>query len=81
MPGSSQHRFTKGKSDFTSLTAFYDEMILLEDERRSVDAVYLASGKVFQTVAQNILIDKMMNQISRWGGGLKIATTAWLDGL
>lgn len=57
MTGSSQHSFTKGKSDLTNLTAFYDEMIVLEDKGRSVDAVYLASGKVFQTVAQNILIE------------------------
>jgi len=30
----------------TSLTAFYNEMIGLEDKGRRVDAMYLASGKV-----------------------------------
>jgi len=36
-----QHGFTKGKSCFTNLISFYDEMTGLTDEMRAVDIVYL----------------------------------------
>lgn len=60
MTGSSQHSFRQEKSGWTSLTAFYNEMIGLEGKGRRVDAGHPASGEVLQADSQHILIDKML---------------------
>jgi len=43
----SQHEFTKGKSCFTNLSAFYDVMNSWVNEEREVDVVYLDFSKAF----------------------------------
>ena len=75
--GSSQHGFTKGKSYLTNLITFYDEMIGLVDRERTVNVVYLAFSKAFNTVSNKILIEKLLmyrldEQKVRW-------TENWLN--
>ena len=62
-----------GKSSLTSLTAFYDEMTVLVDEKRMVDGVYLDFSKAFDTVSYNILTGKLMKY------GLREWTVSWTD--
>lgn len=47
---SSQHRFTKGKSDLTNLVAFYDAVTDRADERRAVNVVYLEISMAFDSL-------------------------------
>ncbi|GAB0177600.1 mitochondrial enolase superfamily member 1 [Grus japonensis] len=71
-PGrSSQHGYSKGKSCWTYLITFYDEMTGLVDEGRTVSIVYLDFRNGFETVSHKILIDKPMKykldeQTVRW---------------
>ncbi|RMC04337.1 hypothetical protein DUI87_19156 [Hirundo rustica rustica] len=70
---SSQHGFTKGKSYFNSLIAFYDETITWMDDGRTVDIVYLDLSKAFNTVSHNILIGKLRKC------GLDEWTVRWIE--
>ena len=58
--GSSQHGFTKGKSWLTNLINFHDEMTSLVDKGKTVDIVYLAFSKAFNTVSHKILTEKLL---------------------
>lgn len=61
------HWFIKGKSCFTSLTAFYNEMTGLVDEGTAVDTVYLEFSKAFATVSHIILVDNLMKcGLGKW---------------
>lgn len=41
MAGKTKHGFTKGKSDLTNLTAYYDEMVVFVGEGRAKNLIYL----------------------------------------
>ncbi|KAF4804353.1 RNA-directed DNA polymerase from mobile element jockey-like protein [Turdus rufiventris] len=69
----SQHGFTKSKSYFNSLIAFYDEIISWMDDGRAVDIVYLDFSKAFNTVSHNILIGKLRKC------GLDEWTVRWIE--
>ncbi|GAB0183700.1 mitochondrial enolase superfamily member 1 [Grus japonensis] len=56
---SSQHGFMEGKSCFTNLRAFYNELTSLMDEGRTVVVVYLDFRTTFDTVSHNILMEKL----------------------
>ncbi|KAK4832556.1 hypothetical protein QYF61_024056 [Mycteria americana] len=58
--GSSQHRFTKGKTCLTNLIAFYHKITILVDKGRALDVVYLDFSKHFNAASHNILMDKLM---------------------
>lgn len=67
MDGSSQHNFMKGKSCFTRLITFCNEMISLVNMGRAVDVVYLGFSKAFDSVFHNILIDKVKKcRLGKW---------------
>ena len=57
---SSQHGFTKGKSDLTTLVAFYDVMANWVDEGKAVDIEYLDFIRAVDTVFHNIPGGKLM---------------------
>lgn len=54
-----QHGFNKVKLCFTTLIAFSDVMIRWVVERRTVAAFHLDLRNVFDTVSQNILVNKL----------------------
>lgn len=56
---SSQYVFMKERSGLTNLIAFYNEMIHLADQGRTVDVVYLDFSKAFSSVPYNILMEKL----------------------
>jgi len=70
---SSQHGFTKAKSCWTNLIAFYDGMTGWVDEGRAVDVVYLDFSKAFVTVSHNILLGKLRKC------GLDERTVRWIE--
>ncbi|KAJ7406581.1 RNA-directed DNA polymerase from mobile element jockey-like protein [Willisornis vidua] len=73
---STQYGFSKGKSRFTNLIAFYNETTTWMDDRRAVDIVYLDFSKTFNTVSHDILIDKLRK--CRLRGGKMRWTENWL---
>lgn len=50
------YTFTKGKSCWPNLIAFYDGMTGLVDEERAVAVVYLDFNEAFETLFHNILV-------------------------
>lgn len=73
--GNSQHKFTKGKSCLTTLTAFCDAKATLVDRGRVVDAVSLDFSKTFYTVSHSILIAKSVKY------KLEKSTTRWVENM
>ncbi|PKU32730.1 rna-directed dna polymerase from mobile element jockey- hypothetical protein [Limosa lapponica baueri] len=71
--GNGQHGFTKGKSCFSNLIAFYDSMTGWVDEERAVDVIYSDFSKAFDTVSYNILIGKLRKC------GLDERTLRWIE--
>ena len=55
----SQHGLTKGRSCLANLISFYDPVTRLVDEGKAVDVLYLDFSKVFDTVSQSILLQKL----------------------
>ena len=55
----SQHGFMNGRSCLTNLISFYDKVTRLVDEGQAVDVVYLDFSKASDTVAHNILVEKL----------------------
>ena len=65
--GSSQYGITKGKSCLTNQKAFYSEMTSPMGEEGGVDVVYLNFSKAFDSVSNNILINKLMKyRLDKW---------------
>ena len=62
----SQHGLMNGRCCLTNLISFYDKVTRLADEGEAVDVVYLNFSKAFDTVPQNILMEKL--------------SAHWLDG-
>jgi len=69
----SQHGFMKGRSCWTNLISFYDQMTRLGDEGKAVDVVYLDFSKAFDTVPHNILLEKLAAH------GLDGCTLRWVQ--
>ncbi|GAB0178131.1 mitochondrial enolase superfamily member 1 [Grus japonensis] len=57
--GSSQNGFMVGKSWFSNLTAFFNELTSLMDKKRALDVVHLDFSNVYDTVSNTILIVKL----------------------
>ncbi|RMC20251.1 hypothetical protein DUI87_01097 [Hirundo rustica rustica] len=74
----SQHGFRRGRSCFTNLISFYDQVTRLVDAGKAVDVVYLDFSKAFVSVSHSILLNKLAAR------GLDKSTLcwvrSWLDG-
>lgn len=55
----SQHWFTRGKSCLTNLISFYEKVIRLVGEGKSVDVVFLDFDTASDTIPHSILPDKL----------------------
>ena len=73
MTGDSQHQFTKSKLCLINLIACHDKTGGVVDEQRTVDVTYLDSNKAFDTVSDNIMIDKLMKD------GIDKGTVQWTE--
>ena len=74
----SQNGFMSGGSCLTKLTSFYDKVTRLVHEEKAVNEVYLNISKAFDTVPQNIPVEKLAahsldGRMLRW-------VKHWLDG-
>jgi len=54
-----QHGFTKGRSCLTNLISFYDQVICLVDEGKSVGVISLNFSKAFDSAPHRILLEKL----------------------
>lgn len=68
----SQHRFMKGRSCFTNLICFYDQVTPSVDEGKAVNVIYLYLRKTFYSVSHNILPEKLTVH------GLERYTLRWI---
>jgi len=68
----SQHGFIQGRSCFTNLISFTDQVTHLVDEGKAVDIVYLDFSKAFDTVPHSILLEKIAAH------GLDGCTLCWM---
>lgn len=75
---SRQNWFTVGKSCFSQLIVFYNELTNLMDKTRALDIVHLDFSKVFDTVSDTILVDKLTKY--RLGKCTFQWTQNWLNG-
>jgi len=71
----SQHGFMKGRSCWTKLISFYDQVTRLVDEGKAVDVIHLDFSKAFDTVSHSILLEKLAAH------GLDGCTLHWSVGL
>ena len=62
----SQHRFRKGRCGLTNLISFYDQVTHLVEEGKPVGVVYLDFSKAFDTVPDNILLEKLAAHGLEW---------------
>jgi len=68
----SQRGFIKGRSCFTNLISFYDQVTRLVDEGKVVDVIYLDFSKAFGSVPHSILLEKLASH------GLDGCTLCWI---
>lgn len=57
----------------TNFIDSYDEVTVMGDEGKALDAVHLTFSKVFNSISCNILADKLMKY------GLNIWTERWIE--
>jgi len=55
----SQHGFMKGRSCWTNLSSYYDQVTCLVDEGKAVDVIYKDFSKAFDIVPHRILLGKI----------------------
>lgn len=62
-----QHGFMKGKSCFTNVIAFYNDMTSGVDERMAVAVAYLNNSKALDVFPCNIVRDQLTRQgLDKW---------------
>ena len=73
MMNPSQHGFRGGRSTITQLLHYYDSILTLLEEGRTVDAIYLDFAKAFDKVDHHILLHKL-HQV-----GIRGKIYAWIQ--
>ena len=66
-----QHGFVKGRSCLTNLIEFFEEVMKMIDEFRTVDVVYMDFSKAFDKVPHGRLVQKVKShgirgELARW---------------